>query len=155
VPRKAKAKPSHRPNSRVILEVQMHTIPDSEAKAQALAMSENGMMRINEGRWTKSEHDKFLEAMRIFKKDWKQVARAIRTRTVVQVRTHAQKHFRKLAQVCFPRGAPPGSMHAMTSIARGSNNFSVSSSSSSSSNPLAQYDEDGRYVLLTVEAGHV
>ena len=128
----------------------MHTIPDSEAKAQVLKMPENGMMRINEGRWTKSEHDQFLEAMRIFKKDWKQVAKAIRTRTVVQVRTHAQKYFRKLAKVCFPRGAPPGSMHAMTSIARGSNNISVSSSS----NPVAQYDED-RYVLLAVCAGHV
>ena len=31
-------------------------------------------------------------------KDWKRVAAHVRTRTVVQTRTHAQKYFQKLAK---------------------------------------------------------
>ncbi len=34
----------------------------------------------------------------MFGKDWKRVAKMIPTRTVVQIRTHAQKYFQKLAK---------------------------------------------------------
>jgi len=48
------------------------------------------------GRWTKPEHDTFLVGLKIFGKEWKRVASLVRTRTVVQTRTHAQKYFQKL-----------------------------------------------------------
>ena len=48
------------------------------------------------GRWTKSEHEMFLKALRKFGKEWKKVAAMVKTRTVVQTRTHAQKYFQKL-----------------------------------------------------------
>lgn len=48
------------------------------------------------GRWTQEEHQLFLEGLRIHKKQWKQIADLIKTRTVVQIRTHAQKYFQKL-----------------------------------------------------------
>ena len=48
------------------------------------------------GRWTKEEHDAFLQGLQLHGKEWKRVAAKVRTRTVVQTRTHAQKYFQKL-----------------------------------------------------------
>ena len=51
------------------------------------------------GRWTKQEHEAFLSALQMYGKEWKKVAAKVKTRTVVQTRTHAQKYFQKLAKV--------------------------------------------------------
>ena len=48
------------------------------------------------GRWTREEHDAFLTGIRMYGKEWKKVAAKVKTRTVVQTRTHAQKYFQKL-----------------------------------------------------------
>jgi SHAQKYF class myb-like DNA-binding protein len=48
------------------------------------------------GRWTREEHDAFLVGLKLYGKEWKKVAAQVRTRTVVQTRTHAQKYFQKL-----------------------------------------------------------
>ncbi len=48
------------------------------------------------GRWTKLEHSLFLKALSKYGKEWKKVAAMVRTRTVVQTRTHAQKYFQKV-----------------------------------------------------------
>jgi len=48
------------------------------------------------GRWTREEHDAFLQALQQYGKEWKKVAAKVKTRTVVQTRTHAQKYFQKL-----------------------------------------------------------
>jgi len=48
------------------------------------------------GRWTKEEHEAFLKALKMYGKEWKKVAAKVKTRTVVQTRTHAQKYFQKL-----------------------------------------------------------
>ena len=50
------------------------------------------------GRWTKEEHEAFLIALKLYGKEWKKVAAKVKTRTVVQTRTHAQKYFQKLAK---------------------------------------------------------
>jgi len=50
------------------------------------------------GRWTKEEHEAFLMALKLYGKEWKKVAAKVKTRTVVQTRTHAQKYFQKLAK---------------------------------------------------------
>jgi len=50
------------------------------------------------GRWTKDEHNTFLDGLRIHGKEWKKIANMIATRSVVQIRTHAQKYFQKLAK---------------------------------------------------------
>ena len=54
-----------------------------------------GAPPITKGRWTLAEHEEFLRLYAIFPKNWKSIAGAMKTRTVVQVKTHAQKHFRK------------------------------------------------------------
>lgn len=50
----------------------------------------------NSGRWTSEEHALFLNGVELYGKCWKRIADFIPTRTIVQVRTHAQKHFQRL-----------------------------------------------------------
>eukprot|EP00624_Nannochloropsis_granulata_P003764 evm.model.NODE_28955_length_6798_cov_16.444248.2 len=51
------------------------------------------------GRWTTEEHTLFEDGLRKYGKQWKRIAEEIPTRTVVQIRTHAQKYFLKLAKI--------------------------------------------------------
>lgn len=48
------------------------------------------------GRWTNDEHLLFLKGLEQYGKGWKKIAKLVKTRTVVQIRTHAQKYFQKL-----------------------------------------------------------
>eukprot|EP01031_Cornospumella_fuschlensis_P024402 gene24402-29499_t len=48
------------------------------------------------GRWTAEEHSKFLEGVMRYGKDWKKMQPLIKTRSLVQIRTHAQKVFKKI-----------------------------------------------------------
>jgi SHAQKYF class myb-like DNA-binding protein len=45
------------------------------------------------GRWNRIEHQSFIEAIKIYGKNWKLVANYIGTRNSTQVRSHAQKYF--------------------------------------------------------------
>ena len=46
--------------------------------------------------WSKGEHDLFLQALHEHGRNWKKVAEVVGSRTVSQVRSHAQKYFLKL-----------------------------------------------------------
>jgi len=48
------------------------------------------------GRWTKEEHQRFVEAIKAYGKNWKKVEECVGTRTGAQIRSHAQKFFLKL-----------------------------------------------------------
>ena len=50
------------------------------------------------GRWTREEHHLFVKGLELHGKGWKRIAEMIKTRTVVQIRTHAQKYFLKLSK---------------------------------------------------------
>ena len=50
----------------------------------------------NEGRWSKEEHNKFLEGLVIYGTNWKNFKGLIESRTSVQIRSHAQKFFQKM-----------------------------------------------------------
>lgn len=43
------------------------------------------------GRWTDEEHERFLEGIELYSKDWKKVTAHVGTRISAQVRSHAQK----------------------------------------------------------------
>lgn len=51
---------------------------------------------INEGKWTDEEHEKFLEGLKLYGKNWNMIRTHVGTRTCPQTRSHAQKFFRKL-----------------------------------------------------------
>lgn len=58
----------------------------------------SGTQGENTGRWTQEEHRLFLQGLEEHGKGWKKIASLIKSRTVVQIRTHAQKYFQKLAK---------------------------------------------------------
>ena len=47
----------------------------------------------SQGRWTDEEHHLFLAGMKEHSKDWFKVSEFVKYRSVVQVRSHAQKFF--------------------------------------------------------------
>eukprot|EP00347_Sterkiella_histriomuscorum_P003631 403363545 len=51
---------------------------------------------VNNGRWTKQEHEQFISALKSNGKNWQKVFEAVSTRNEQQVRSHAQKFFNKL-----------------------------------------------------------
>jgi SHAQKYF class myb-like DNA-binding protein len=53
------------------------------------------MTETQTGRWTKREHELFLKGMRLYGKSWKNISNLVATRTLVQIRTHAQKYLQK------------------------------------------------------------
>jgi SHAQKYF class myb-like DNA-binding protein len=68
------------------------------ATASPAAAGASGVLGENTGRWTAEEHRLFLQGLDQHGKGWKKIASLIKSRTVVQIRTHAQKYFQKLAK---------------------------------------------------------
>lgn len=48
--------------------------------------------------WTPEEHGRMIEALRLYKRDWAKVTKHVGTRSAAQVRSHAQKHFDRIAR---------------------------------------------------------
>lgn len=44
---------------------------------------------INEGKWTDEEHEKFLEGLKLYGKNWNMIRQHVGTRTCPQTRSHA------------------------------------------------------------------
>ncbi|KAK9733482.1 hypothetical protein RND81_04G070700 [Saponaria officinalis] len=57
--------------------------------------------------WTDEEHDKFLEALHLFDRDWKKIEDFIGSKTVIQIRSHAQKYFLKVQKNGTVAHVPP------------------------------------------------
>jgi len=57
--------------------------------------------------WTDEEHSKFLEALKLFDRDWKKIEKFIGTKTVIQIRIHAQKYFLKVQKNNTGERIPP------------------------------------------------
>lgn len=57
--------------------------------------------------WTEPEHDKFLEALQLFDRDWKKIEAFIGSKTVIQIRSHAQKYFLKAQKSGTGEHLPP------------------------------------------------
>lgn len=54
--------------------------------------------KATNGRWTREEHELFLKALNEYGREWKKVAKKIKTRSSAQIRSHAQKYFQKLSK---------------------------------------------------------
>ncbi|MED6121140.1 Protein REVEILLE 6, variant 2 [Stylosanthes scabra] len=57
--------------------------------------------------WTEPEHDKFLEALQLFDRDWKKIEAFVGSKTVIQIRSHAQKYFLKVQKTGTSEQLPP------------------------------------------------
>lgn len=51
------------------------------------------------GRWSAEEHERFLEALRKYAKDWTMIEMHVQTRDVTNIRAHAQKFLQKLVKL--------------------------------------------------------
>ena len=69
-------------------------------KLNSLSFQNNNSDSSN-GRWTKEEHNRFIEAIIKFGNDWKKVQKYVSTRTSTQARSHAQKFLLKLRNSDF------------------------------------------------------
>lgn len=57
--------------------------------------------------WTPEEHDRFRNALKLYDRDWKKIEAYIGSKTVLQIRSHAQKHFGKVAKYKTGEYIPP------------------------------------------------
>ncbi|WJX86915.1 hypothetical protein P8452_69162 [Trifolium repens] len=57
--------------------------------------------------WTDQEHEKFLEALQLFDRDWKKIEAFVGSKTVIQIRSHAQKYFLKVQKSGTSEHVPP------------------------------------------------
>ncbi|KAK7285105.1 hypothetical protein RJT34_19864 [Clitoria ternatea] len=57
--------------------------------------------------WSEEEHDKFLEALQLFDRDWKKIEDFVGSKTVIQIRSHAQKYFLKVQKNGSLAHVPP------------------------------------------------
>lgn len=58
-------------------------------------------------RWNDDEHNRFLTALKLFNRDWKKIEAYVETKTVVQIRSHAQKYFQKAIKSGDSETIPP------------------------------------------------
>jgi SHAQKYF class myb-like DNA-binding protein len=76
------------------MEVNSHQSNTKRRITKKVAASKSSMCK--DGKWSEEEHQRFLEAIEMFGNMWRKVESFIGSRSTAQIRSHAQKHFRRL-----------------------------------------------------------
>lgn len=96
------------------------------------------------GRWTKEEHQRFVEGLNKFGKNWKKVEEFVGTRTGAQIRSHAQKFFNRLQKESPGGGDGKSSLDSGAMIHGGLNDpsfYQVREMSDSDEDPVTTKNE--------------
>ncbi|TNV83188.1 hypothetical protein FGO68_gene10702 [Halteria grandinella] len=76
-----------------------------QSRSKAQASEADASAPGKNGRWSLSEHLRFLEALKLHGKNWKNIEEHIATRTSTQARSHAQKFFGNISNAYHQRGS--------------------------------------------------
>lgn len=78
--------------------LQHEKVQPSEEEKELIKLSGNKrkLSSAKGGRWTKEEHNKFIDGLKTYGNLWLKVSEYIGTRTASQTRSHAQKYFFRL-----------------------------------------------------------
>jgi len=57
--------------------------------------------------WSNDENERFIKALQLYNRDWKKIETYVGTKTVVQIRSHAQKYFQKIMKSGITDAIPP------------------------------------------------
>ena len=88
-------KPNNNPKF-VITQIEPQNSNLGKKKNRELISVSSNEPTSSNGRWSKEEHDKFIEGIIKFGNDWKKVQNYVSTRSSTQARSHAQKFLLKL-----------------------------------------------------------
>ncbi|XP_020575143.1 protein REVEILLE 1-like [Phalaenopsis equestris] len=71
---------------------------DSPISELAIKVRKPYIITKQRERWTEEEHNKFLEALKLYGRAWRRIEEHIGSKTTVQIRSHAQKFFSKVTR---------------------------------------------------------
>lgn len=71
------------------------------SKSSCLAMSHPPLQisKLRYGRWFMSENFRFLYGVLLLKGDWRKMKEHIKTRTISQIKSHAQKYIKQIVRI--------------------------------------------------------
>lgn len=84
----------------------------SSSSTSKTTQSSKTLSTTRGGRWTDEEHQRFLDGFLLHGHRWKRVQYVVKTRTVTQVRTHAQKFLLKQKRLGQNQGTTSGTTGA-------------------------------------------
>ena len=78
-----------------------HCRENNFEKNSVLSSKASSVAKYNNGRWTQTEHKKFIEAILKYGNEWKNIKEFIGSRSSTQARSHAQKFFIRIKKKLF------------------------------------------------------
>jgi SHAQKYF class myb-like DNA-binding protein len=85
----------------------MHSVDEDTQKNTRNRRRKPYVMKKAREVWTPEEHERFVQAVHLYHRDWKQIEKYVGTKNVLQIRSHAQKYFYKVEKYQTGEYVPP------------------------------------------------